>query len=234
MSCLPIPLGSGVFLIRVSIYQGGSVSPDTSNYRAPAGKRARSTAGNVTRLSGNISYVCRTLPLGFGMFLILVRIYQGGCVLPDTSNYRIAEAKRARSTAGTGNRLYGNISYVAPTRAIRFRDFLIRVSISRGGSASPDTSNYGTPKEKGADRPRKLGIDFLEISVAYGRCAPLFSGICLIRVIICQGGSAARYTPIYRILKGKRARSTAETGNRLSGNISYVASPHAICFSGFS
>ena len=30
----PMPLGFGVFLIRVSVYLRGSVSHDTSNYRA--------------------------------------------------------------------------------------------------------------------------------------------------------------------------------------------------------
>ena len=33
MRCRPMPLVFAMFLIRVNIYQGGSVSPDTSNYR---------------------------------------------------------------------------------------------------------------------------------------------------------------------------------------------------------
>ena len=49
------PLVLGVFKISVSIYKGCSVPPDTSNYRTPKEKMARSTAGKGTTLSGNAS-----------------------------------------------------------------------------------------------------------------------------------------------------------------------------------
>ena len=93
MSCRPMPLGFGPCLVRVGIYQGGSVSPDTSNYRTTMEKRTRSTAETGSRLSGNISYLLSPMPLGFGMFLIRVSIYQCGSVLPDTSNYRRPDGK---------------------------------------------------------------------------------------------------------------------------------------------
>ena len=49
------PVGVGRFLIGVSIWQGGSSSSDTSNYRSPIEKRARPKAGTGTGMSGNIS-----------------------------------------------------------------------------------------------------------------------------------------------------------------------------------
>ena len=52
----PSPLGFGIFLIRVSICQGGSLSLGTSNYRGPRGKRGRSTEESATRPSGDIRY----------------------------------------------------------------------------------------------------------------------------------------------------------------------------------
>ena len=48
------PVGFGYFPIGVSIYQGGSVSYDTSNNRTPMSKRALSKAETGTGLSGNI------------------------------------------------------------------------------------------------------------------------------------------------------------------------------------
>ena len=48
-------MGFGYFPIGVGIYQGGSVSYDTSSNRTPMSKRARSKAEIGTGLSGNIS-----------------------------------------------------------------------------------------------------------------------------------------------------------------------------------
>ena len=45
MSCLSTPLGFGVILISVSIYQGVSVTLGTSNYRTPRGKTAAIDSG---------------------------------------------------------------------------------------------------------------------------------------------------------------------------------------------
>ena len=52
-----MPVGPRRFQISVIIYHGGSDSPETSNYRAPMQKRARSKAGAGTRMYGNISKV---------------------------------------------------------------------------------------------------------------------------------------------------------------------------------
>ena len=65
MSGGPAPLGFGRFPIVLAIYQGGSVSSDTSNYRAPRVKRDRSKAETGTALSGNICYVRRLRGSGF-------------------------------------------------------------------------------------------------------------------------------------------------------------------------
>ena len=48
-------MGIGRFSVGVTIYQGGSVSSDTSIYRTPIAKRDRSKAETGTGLSGNIS-----------------------------------------------------------------------------------------------------------------------------------------------------------------------------------
>ena len=45
------PVGFGGLPIDVSIYQGGSVSSDTPNYRTPIAKRARSSADTGTGMS---------------------------------------------------------------------------------------------------------------------------------------------------------------------------------------
>ena len=120
---LPMPLGFGAFPIRVSIYQGASVSPDTSNYRTPEAKLARSTAETGIRCL-EISFMRRSSrPLVSGLFLIRVNIYMGGSVSPYTSNYRRGEGKSARKTSGTGTRLSGNIRCVWSPHAISFRDF---------------------------------------------------------------------------------------------------------------
>ena len=149
MSRRPIPLGFGIFLIRVSIYQGGSDSPDTSNYREP-GENGPDRHRELERDSLAISAIsCRSRILGVGVFLIRVCIYQGGPVAPDTSNYRTPEEKRARSTAGSGARLPGNIRYFFSPRVISYGISPIRGSIFHGGSVSPDTSNYRAPKEMG-------------------------------------------------------------------------------------
>ena len=63
-----MPLFSGIFLIRVSIYQGGSVPLGTSNCRAPSRKRPRSTAGNGIRLSGNMIYIWSPRAISFRGF----------------------------------------------------------------------------------------------------------------------------------------------------------------------
>ena len=123
MSCLPMSLGFGPVLIRVSIYQIGAVSRDTSNYTTTMEKRTdrhREMERGCLEIPVTSS---RPMPLGFGAFLIRVGIYQGGSVFPDTSIYRMPEGKRSRSTAATGARLSGNISYVWSPRAISFRGF---------------------------------------------------------------------------------------------------------------
>ena len=82
------------------------------------------------------------------------------------------------------------------------------------------------------DRQRELERDFLRISATSGRPVPVGFGIFLIRVRIYQGGFAPPYTSSYSIPQGKLGRSTADTGARLSGNISYVWSFHVISFRG--
>ena len=121
--CRSAPLGFVLFLIRVSIDQGGSASIDTSNYREPDEKvpdRHRKLEPGCLEISVTTG---RPAPLVFWLFLIRVSIYQGGPVSPDTSNYRMPEGKRAQSTAGTGARLSGNISCARSFHAIRFRGF---------------------------------------------------------------------------------------------------------------
>ena len=117
------PLGFRMFLIRVGIGQECSVALDTSNYRTPVGKapdRQRKLEPGCLEISVTPG---SPAPLVCWLFLIRVRIYQGGSVSPDTSNYRMSEEKRARSTAETGTRLSGNISYATSPRSIMFRDF---------------------------------------------------------------------------------------------------------------
>ena len=55
--------------------------------------------------------------------------------------------------------------------------------------------------ESAPDRQRKKEPNCLEISVARGRIAPLVSGLFLIIVGICQGGSVSPYTSNYRTPK---------------------------------
>ena len=71
----PVSLGSGIFLIRVSIYQGGSFSRGKSNYGAPEENRTRSTADTGTPLSGNIRYFMGPAPLALGRGPFGVGIY---------------------------------------------------------------------------------------------------------------------------------------------------------------
>ena len=169
----PMPLFSGVFLVRVSMCRGGSVSPDTSDYRTPE----ENGPDRQRKLE------------------------------PDCLEIPVARGRPVPIVSGI---------------------FLAHVCIFQGCSVSNDTSNYMTPKQNGTDRPRQLGPDCLEISVTHWRYRPLGFGIFLIRVRIYQNGSVAPYTSNYRMSQAKRARSTAETGTRLSGNIIHVLSPHAI------
>ena len=83
------------------------------------------------------------------------------------------------------------------------------------------------------DRHRRLGPDCLEISVASCRHMTLVFAMSLISVSIYQVGSVSPDTSDYRKSDEKRTRSTAETGPRLSGNISYIWSPHAVSYRGF-
>ena len=122
-SCRSMSLVFGIFLIRVGIYPEGSVPIGTSNYRAPETKRARSTAGEGTRLSVNISYVLSIRVSMFRPFPIRVCINQGGPVSPGASDCRMAKAKQARPKAETGTRVSGNTSYFWSPHAISFRDF---------------------------------------------------------------------------------------------------------------
>ena len=111
--------------------------------------------------------------------------------------------------------------------------FLIRVIICQGGSVSRDKSNYRAPKKNGPDRQRELERDWLEISVTTCRSSSLGSGSSLIRVAIYQVGSVSLGTSDYSAPKAKRDRPKAVTGTRLSGDISYVLSPHACTFRDF-
>ena len=103
-------MGLGRLPIGVSIWKGGSVSSDASNYRTPIARRTRSAAGDGTGMSGNISYVRRPQAAGLRDPPIGVRIYQGDSFASDTSNYRTPLEKRAQSKAGTGTGLSGNTS----------------------------------------------------------------------------------------------------------------------------
>ena len=227
------PLGFGIFLIRVSIYKGGSVSPGISNYREPNAKRARSTAETGTRLSKNISYVwsphatsfwdfpdqCKNLP--GGLFRLIHRIIG-------------RRGKRGRSAAVKGDRL-SEISDMS-ARAIPLVSWLcmVRVIIYHIVDVAPYTSNYMIPKKNAPDRHREQELDCREIPPTLRQSIPVGFGILLIRVSICQGGSVSLGTSNYRMPKAKRARSTAETGDRLYGNISYVFSVRPGRFSAFS
>ena len=66
-----------------------------------------------------------------------------------------------------------------------------------------------------------------------GRTMSLVFGIPLTIVSISRGGSVPRGTSNYRTPMGKRARSTAAAGTRLSANISYVSSPRGVSFRHF-
>ena len=121
MYCRRAPLGFRMCLIRVIIYQGGSVSPDTSNYRAPDAKvpdRQRKLEPGCLEIA--VTPGCPA-PLVFWLFLISVSIYHGCSVSPDTPNFRTPEENRARSTSGAGARLSGNISCARSFQAIRYR-----------------------------------------------------------------------------------------------------------------
>ena len=123
MYCRSIPICFWMFLIRVIIYQGGSVSLDTSNYRTPGGKapdRQKKLEPGCLEISFTPG---RPIPLVFWIFLIRVSIYQGCSDAPDTSNYRTPGGKRSRSTSETGARLSGNISCAWSPHAVRFRGF---------------------------------------------------------------------------------------------------------------
>ena len=141
----------------------------------------------------------------------------------------ISGAKRDRSTAETGARLSGNISYFSSHRAVSFLDFPGPCNHIPWRFFSPIHRIIGLQWHNGPDRQRKLGRDCLQISVMSARSMPLDFEIFLISVIIYQGGL---FHPIHRIIgrRRKRALSTAETGTPQSGNISYVASPHFVSF----
>ena len=122
MSCRPIPLGFGIFLILVGIYHGGSVSPDTSNYRAPEENDPDRQRKPERDCLGISVMSCRPMPLVPGMFLISVSIYKGGSVSRDTTICRTPQVSvpdRQRKLA----RLSGNRSYFFPPRPSRIRDF---------------------------------------------------------------------------------------------------------------
>ena len=123
MSGRPAPLVCGIFLIRVSIYQGCDVSPDSSSYKTPKTKRGRSTAALQLGPLGISIMSCRSASLVFGLFQISVSIYHGASDSPDTSNYRMKKLKRTRQIAETGSRLSGNTRYVLAFRAVSFRGF---------------------------------------------------------------------------------------------------------------
>ena len=65
----PVPLVFGIFLIRLSIWQGGSVSPDTSNYRDPK-ENGPDRQRKLERDFLEISVMsCRSMPLVVGFSL---------------------------------------------------------------------------------------------------------------------------------------------------------------------
>ena len=197
-SCCHMPLVFVMFLIHVIIYQGGSASPDTSNYRTPKEKRARSKAETGPRPSGNISYIWSPHAVVFGVFLVRVCIYQGGPVSPDTSNYRTPRGKRPRSTAEKELNCLEISVALGRSMSLVSGIFLIIVGIYNVGSVSHYTSDYRAPKENGPDRPLGLERGCLEISVMY--CRPLSFGfrMFLIRVSIYQVGSVSLDTSNYR------------------------------------
>ena len=62
---------------------------------------------------------------------------------------------------------------------------------------------------------------------------PFGFGSFPISVGVYQGGSVKSDTSNYRAPIGERARSKAETGTGMSGNISYVIRPRAVGFRAF-
>ena len=156
----------------------------------------------------------RPVPFCFGILPIRVSICQGGYVSLGTSNYRIPEGKRARSTAGTGDRMSGNTSYgFPPPHSGRFLGFPDPCNRITGRSVSPDTPNYRTPKGKRARSTAETGTR-LSGNISYvWSPRPISFGIFLIGVSISQGGTSTPYAPNKLGAKGKRGRSTAETGN---------------------
>ena len=115
------PLGFWIFLSRVGIYQGGSSSPDTSNYRTTKAIRPdRKWKLERDCLEISVSFG-HPSPFGIGILLVCGIIYQESSVSPDASNYTPPEEDRPRSTSDTGARLPGNISYVGSNRVVSFR-----------------------------------------------------------------------------------------------------------------
>ena len=145
--CLEIPvipgrpdiLVSGLFLIRVSIYQGGSVALCTSNYRTPEKKRAGRQREKELGCVEIPSTPGRPEPVCIGLSLTRVIIYRRCSGATYTSNYRAPMAKRARSTSDTGTRLYGNTRCVLSPAPVGSGLRLTRARISQGGSVSPYT-----------------------------------------------------------------------------------------------
>ena len=118
-----VPLCFGVFLIRVSICQGGSSPPEKSNYRKKKEDPPRSASETGTRLYGIIAYVWLFRAIRFGIFLVRVSIYPGGSVSPDNANSWVTKGESPRPTEETGTRLSGHISYVWSFHSVRFRGF---------------------------------------------------------------------------------------------------------------
>ena len=145
----PGPLVFWIFLISVSICQGGSFSPDTSNFMMPEENgpdRQRKLELDCLEIS---VISCHPVPLVFGIALVRVCIYHCGSVAPDTSNYRTTMENgpdRQRKLERGCLEISVTSAHSAPSV---FGIFLVSVSIYQGVSVSPDTSNYMTPKHKG-------------------------------------------------------------------------------------
>ena len=86
----------------VSVRQGGSVSPYTSDCRAPGQNgiyRQRRLGRDCLEISDARG---RSMPLGSGVFRVRVSIWQGGACAHDTSNYTTPKQNWADRQRGLG------------------------------------------------------------------------------------------------------------------------------------
>ena len=161
-------MGFGRSPIGVRIYQGGSLSSDTSNYRIPISNgpdRKRELELDCMEISVR-SGGSRTV--GFGRFPIGVSICQGGPVSPGTLNYRTPMGKRPRSKAETGTGMSGNISYARVFRASGLRAFPDQCNHLPGRFCSSYTSDCRTPIVK-RDRSKAEAGTGMSGNISFGR-----------------------------------------------------------------